>query len=295
MNIPFCLWLWAKCPAQVWTMFHEVAFPWVASPLRHNVLAVATRLMALLVTRASQRMFISIPAWRDLLAPLAPRNREITWTPVPTNLPMQADEAAVAQLRETFSTMSGGGAVIGHFGSFCGTIVPQLQAVLPLLLRDASRRIVLIGRGSEEFARDILARCPELDGQVMATGALQSQQVADHLAACDVLVQPYPDGVSCRRSSLMASLALGLPIVTTSGALTESIWEQSGAVALASANDAPAIAAEVDRLLADRDRRQEFAATARSFYKQNFSIGRTIAALRQASEQEQGLLVGTTP
>ena len=33
-----------------------------------------------------------------------------------------------------------------------------------------------------------------------------------YLAACEVVVEPYPDGISSRRSSTMAPLGAGLPV-----------------------------------------------------------------------------------
>jgi glycosyltransferase involved in cell wall biosynthesis len=289
MNIGLCLWLRARCPAPLWTTFHEVAFPWVARPIRHNLLAAANRVMALLVARGSERMFVTIPAWREQLAPLARRGAPITWTPVPSNLPTDADPIASAKVRRRFPS----GPLIGHFGSFSGTVEPRLRELLPFLLRgDPARSVLLIGRGSDPFADDLVSQSPEMRGRLFATGMLQPTEVVNHLAACDLLVQPYLDGVSCRRSSLMASLALGLPIVTTRGEATESIWPESGAVALVPAKDPAAMSAQVDRLLADHEQRHALGAMAHSFYRENFPIERTVAALRQSTSVVQPVLAG---
>ncbi len=51
------------------------------------------------------------------------------------------------------------------------------------------------------------------------------------------MIQPYPDGISSRRTSAMAGLALGLPIVSTSGHLTETIWAEHAAVVLTPIGD----------------------------------------------------------
>ena len=55
------------------------------------------------------------------------------------------------------------------------------------------------------------------------------QALADHIGACDLLIQPYPDGISSRRTSAMAGLALGIPVITTTGSLTESLWAETRA------------------------------------------------------------------
>ncbi len=51
--------------------------------------------------------------------------------------------------------------------------------------------------------------------RVRWTGYIPEEEVSAHLLAADVCVLPYRDGASFRRGSLMAALAHGLPIVTT--------------------------------------------------------------------------------
>ena len=49
----------------------------------------------------------------------------------------------------------------------------------------------------------------------------------------------------------MAGLALGVPVVTTTGRLTESLWAETGCVSLVSVDEPHALAAEALRLLSD--------------------------------------------
>ncbi|HET8632255.1 MAG TPA: glycosyltransferase [Thermomicrobiales bacterium] len=57
-----------------------------------------------------------------------------------------------------------------------------------------------------------------LTGRVVVTGSLPAAAVAAHLRAADLAVLPYADGASWRRGSLLAALAAGLPVVTTTPA-----------------------------------------------------------------------------
>jgi hypothetical protein len=66
------------------------------------------------------------------------------------------------------------------------------------------------------------------------------------------------------------------------GALTERVWRETGAVALAPASDPRAIGAVVVALLGDLAARAALAANGRRVYDERFAIGRTLAALLDA-------------
>ena len=78
---------------------------------------------------------------------------------------------------------------------------------------------------------------------------------------------------------MVAALAHGRAVVTTPGPLTESFWQSSNAVILASPGDLPSIAAA---LAADPDMRERMGAEARALYDSCFDLRHTIAALRGA-------------
>jgi glycosyltransferase involved in cell wall biosynthesis len=83
----------------------------------------------------------------------------------------------------------------------------------------------------------------------------------------------------------MAGLAHGLAIVTTKGRLTEPLWEESGAVALAPAGDEDALLREVRRLLASPKERARLSGAARTLYRERFDLSHTIAALRGEADE----------
>jgi glycosyltransferase involved in cell wall biosynthesis len=80
----------------------------------------------------------------------------------------------------------------------------------------------------------------------------------------------------------MAALDHGLPVVTTEGRLTEPLWAESGAVALAPANNIQSMVRQTERLLADEAAQLRLRIASRTFYQERFALGRTIAALREA-------------
>jgi glycosyltransferase involved in cell wall biosynthesis len=109
---------------------------------------------------------------------------------------------------------------------------------------------------------------------------MDAAAVAAHLSACDLLLQPYIDGISTRRSSAMAGLALGVPIATSAGEASEPIWAESGAVALAATPSMANLIATVELLLADAAELAELRARGRSLYQNRFDLRFTIEALR---------------
>jgi glycosyltransferase involved in cell wall biosynthesis len=282
MNLPLCLWLFAHRGAGITVMFHEVAlsFAW-QQPMRHNVIGVAHRAMAFVLTRAARRCFIAAAAWESLVRPLAPAGAAILWLPVPSNLPVVDDPAEVRAIRKTLTVE--GGVVLGHFGTARERwIAERLAAIVPPLLRERPNvSLLLVGRGSLDLRGRLLAAAPELDARVRATGPLASIDASRHLGACDLMLQPYPDGVSTRRTSLIAALALRRPVVTTSGRNTEPLWREAGAVALTDADDIMAMRDALARLVDDAGERARLGAAAGALYAQRFDVALTIAALRE--------------
>ena len=78
----------------------------------------------------------------------------------------------------------------------------------------------------------------------------------------------------------MAALALGRPIVTTLGFLSEPFWKDSGAAVFAAPHDTPALAAALGRLLTDASARQRVGGAARALYQSRFDIRHVIETLR---------------
>lgn len=276
LNVPFCRWLGGmrRSGTDVRVMFHEPFFYFgVARPWR-NVFAVVQRAMAAMLLRASTRVYYSTETWTRLLTRYGPQAHADV-LPIPATIPVNVADAAVACAR----SRRRGAFVMGHFGTYGDHIGGQLGEILPAVLRRLpASRVLLVGRGGEAFARTLP---PDVRDRVDATGPLTGAEAAAALRACDLLVQPYPDGVTTRRTSVMAALTTAVPVVTSAGPLTESVWAQSSAVALAPAGDVAALVEIAARLAGDRPARAALGARGRELYDGRFALDVTIARMRR--------------
>jgi hypothetical protein len=120
---------------------------------------------------------------------------------------------------------------------------------------------------------------PKLASRIHAPGHLDSQQVSAHLAACDVLIQPFVDGANARRTSLTAGLAHGAAIVTTVGRMTEPFWTTSGSVVAVPTEREDVFVGETLRILGDPSELARLRGMSRKLYDDSFDLGHTLRIL----------------
>jgi len=228
-------------------------------------------------------VWMSIPGWEPRLRPYAlGRKLEFQWLPIPSNVPKIDDFEGIEEIRRRCASPQQ--ILIGHFGTYGPPITALLKPILLNLARDSrDQRVLLMGHRSREFRQELVDNDPRLATFIEATGALPATDLSRHLSACDVLIQPYPDGVSSRRSSFMAGLSHGKPIVTTSGPLTETLWSETDAVSIVSVGDSQAFVECVRRFRDDVQARVQTGQLARALYVEKFDLKHTIASLRRAA------------
>jgi len=146
-----------------------------------------------------------------------------------------------------------------------------------LLSSEPRAAVLCTGAGSDDFVASMLGSYPAFHGRLVGTGRLSARDVSVNLQACDVIVQPYPDGVTTRRTSVMAALANARAVVTSDGALTESVWRDSACVSLAASTDA--LVEATRDLLAKAPARAALEARASAAYEARFDLRHTIEAL----------------
>ena len=285
MNLPFCLWLsmYSRRYGSASVIFHEVNVGFCAGdPVRYRLLSEVTKVMARLVARSAKQIFITTPVWESLLRRYLPNSQSVTWLPVPSNIAVVGDCAQIGAMRRRY--VSSCGTVIGHFGTYSPAIAAMLRAIIPRILAENSdSTMLMIGAHSDTFRDSLVGESPELAARVVATGMLPALELSLAISSCDVMAQPYPDGVTSRRTSMMAALEHARAIVTTQGSSTERLWGESEAVALVPVGEAAAFASTVCELIADKDRQRRYRTAAKGLYNSRFELRHTIEALRAST------------
>jgi len=286
MNLAFCWWLRNRAVRhrdRVEIMVHEPYLTFRADSFRQSAAAFVHRLMTMMLLHVVERVWVSIPEWERRWRPYALGRRvPFQWLPVASNIPVAQNPSRVQEIRRTYN--AGGNFLVGHFGTYGWPIACLLEPILTALDDESiGYKILLMGKGSKKFHAEFVRKHPRLVRRMQAAGALSPEELSYHLAACDVLVQPYPDGASSRRGSLLAGLSHGKPIVTTEGPHSEPFWKRSGALALAPAGDTQAFVFLVRQLQSDPAERARMGEAARMLYQERFDISYTIAALRQTA------------
>jgi glycosyltransferase involved in cell wall biosynthesis len=285
MNVPFCLWLWRRVKKHgdhLEIMVHE-AFLTFEGSWRQYGAALVHRLMTVILLRAADRAWFSVPEWEQRWKPYRfGRRVPFQWLPVPSNIHVASNDAAIQALRRRY--LPEGGLLVGHFGTYGALVLSVLEPILRKIAREIpGQPLLLMGLNSREFRSQLIDRHPEWEKTLHATGALAPEELSCHIAACDVLIQPYPDGATTRRTSLMVGLSHGKAIVTTSSDVTEPVWEGSGAVGLTPTGDADAFVKLLAELLENPAERARLSHAARRLYQERFDVSHTVAALRLAA------------
>lgn len=288
MNLAFCWWLWMRARRhvdQVELIVHEPFLSFGEGNLRQNAAALVHRLMAVLLLRAASRVWVTIPDWERRLRPYAlGRKLPFQWLPIFSNVPVAENPDRVRTLRRQYAAADQ--VLVGHFGTYGGLITTLLEPILLTLASAPGLTILLMGQGSEEYYQDLVRKEPRLANLVRATGNLPAEELSFHLSACDVMIQPYPDGVSSRRGSFLAGLSHGKPIVTTHGHLSEPFWRNTDAAVVVPVGDSGSAVSAVRRLCDNAAERHRVSSAALALYGERFDISHAVAALRRAATAE---------
>lgn len=286
LNLGFCSWLGRRARQgreRVEIILHEPFLP-ARGTLRQRAAAGIQRRMLRQLLRGAHGLWLVSPAWESVVRPLMDGGRpgpECRWLPISSTVPVVAQPARRAELRSQLALP--GGLIAIHFGTYGPAIASFLEALAPQILTATPDTVLLLlGCGGDELATRLKRKHPDLAPRLRVPGELGLAALSAHLAAGDLALQPYPDGVSARRTTALALLAHGRPVLSTAGELTEDFWRSSGAVKLTAWEPGTFAAAALD-LLRRAEARWELGRRGAAFYDQHFDLAHGASLLRGAS------------
>jgi glycosyltransferase involved in cell wall biosynthesis len=146
----------------------------------------------------------------------------------------------------------------------------------------------IIGTGQEQRAVDAqLARLRPTNVELLPPVALAD--LAEEIASASVCLGIFGTSAKAARvvpHKVFECAAVGRPIVTADTPAAREAF--GGAVELVPAGDAPALAAAVDRLLADPGRRDQLSAASRARYAERYATAPLAAALDEQVRRAAG-------
>jgi glycosyltransferase involved in cell wall biosynthesis len=225
-------------------LVHEPWVPFTRLPWLVTGWPMRWQLRALLAHAAA--VWSPVPDFLELVRPLARPGAALAVAPVGATVPVTAvprDDARAA-LR-----LAPDDVAIGVFSpAASGALVPWVRAAVAALADQARIVWVVFGQGSGGVAPG-----PGTGGaaRLVDLGWLAPAELSRVFRALDLALAPFVDGLTLRRTSAMAALAHGVPLVSSRGPL----FDATLAEAAACATDAAAFVAVVGELAADPARR----------------------------------------
>ncbi len=259
----------------LWTMFHIPYSEYVFNLKPRNILShFYEKQKALQINKLSHKIFIPTGAWEKPLRSLAKEiNKEkLHWLPLQSTVPYIKDTRRAKNLRKAFAPDAQ--FLFGSFGSYYDLKHLDLlqQTIKCILTNHPERSFLLLGRGSDAFVERLKDENSNISSQLETSGELDVKALSAHVQSCDLMVQPYFQGVATNRTSIMVSLAHGKPIVTNFGKNTEFVWGKSSCVVLSPDSDVKKMKTLCDKVIYDTAYRLNLGKKAIQVYDKFFSL-----------------------
>jgi len=244
-----------RLDARVVRTLHEVA-TWDRLTSRRQLLGFLLQLLA-------PGPFVTVrPNYRQLLHPLLARlSRKHRWIFIPSASTIPPAALSPRERRDLRATyLQGRERLVTYFGFLNASKGAELLFDIADPKRD---QVVFAGAfgPDEDYRRQIEQRAAAQDwaGKVTFPGFIGEREAAGLLAVSDAVVLPFREGGGSWNTSILAALAQGTPVVTTSGSAGDEHLD--GPIFFAPPGDLHALRQGLDRVACPPDRRPPGAAS----------------------------------
>lgn len=241
-------------------MLHEVqGYPGqkLTHQFRRQVQLFVIRTAIALADRAILNVALDRVPW------LPVTSEKVTFIPVGSNIP------AKQPIPKPNATQT-----IAVFGLTSYQITPEEINAIAYALQQTCQtlpqlRLVTLGRGSKDAEPYLKQALSQTSVELTALGLLEVEEIAQILASADVLLYVRGD-ISTRRTTAIAAIACGLPIVAYAGLETGYPIPEAG-VLLVPEGDPEKLAQELTRVLQDDQLRLELQQRNLKIYQEHLS------------------------
>jgi glycosyltransferase involved in cell wall biosynthesis len=250
-----------KTCSRIAVMVHEPYVPMVN--WRWTLMSIWQRCQLAASLLGAHFAFASIQAWAESVArlPLAPMTFHL---PVGSNLP----DARAARRNERARLGAGENVlIVAAFSTgVAGRVVSYVVSAVNAIAR-TGREVILLNLG---------AGAPSLCGSIsnevrlLEPGSLPRDRLAEKLATADLFLAPFVDGVSTRRTTVMAALQHSVAVVGTKGFLTDELFVSDASLELVEVGDEAGFAAAAVHLASNSDERARLGEAGRKLYERRF-------------------------
>ena len=252
-----------RAGTRVGIVFHDVE-PYPGTRLIDSLRRfIQVRTMRRALTLADLAIF-TVPPKNLSWLPAAQQNA--VFVPVGPNLPIPSTSMKPSQ-QDAVPTI-GVFSITGGESGACETR-EIISAVRHVSEKIGKIRLSVFGRHAELRETVLREGLRDLPVELSVEGVIDPAQVVQKLSACDVLLF-VRGAISSRRSSAIAGIACGLPIIAFSGSETAAPITDAGVV-LVSPDRPGDLNAALVRVLSDASYRMELASRSRTCYQTHFS------------------------
>lgn len=236
--------------------FHDLRVPYLfpkAGPLRRwSVLALARYADGVITTNVEDEQMLRRHPWAT----------HVQCIPLGSNIEVQLPAHYNRQDWRARLGIKGTSSLLAYFGFLNSSKGGEelIQALYELVCSDHDVHLVMVGAqvgdvdaGNRAYLERVKQRIRDygLGARVHWTGHIAPEEVSAALLAADVVVMPYRDGVSFRRTTFIAALRHGCAVVTTMPSLELPELCDGENVLLVPRGDVKALAQAIARVLQD--------------------------------------------
>jgi len=147
-----------------------------------------------------------------------------------------------------------------------------LAALDHLVATGREAKLICAGFQTDKIAGYLQPNQRHIISKIVSTGLVSKNTLEQLLGVADIYLCPYKKGISTRRTSALAGLSAGIPVVSTFGQETDQLFMAENRDCLLLCKDKKEFIKEVERLAKNTNLRKAIGQNGKRFYNNNFGV-----------------------